>query len=750
LGAAAFWVGAFTSLTSGTSYAYLPKPISSSDAPASVIAGVSSGCDNATWSMVQDAWISAPDRPSSTAVEVVPGSKTVELQLNEIAYRCRIIPDSIVDGYFRITNTTPDTELDNSGSNTYRHHYTSASTTGYITGTAAREVKKFTYTQATPFTAGQVISITVTSKGTVKRTLTGSKCALQEDEPGPAKGVADITDPGPCTTGDSVFSIRVQLTTPAELYGTKIYYDPATPAAIDKRDAALDPLEVAVTSAGFSSANPFEFSAASGGGTAIPVSATGTYRITDIETDYLSGWDLVGYSICERGASGCTVANLQYGKAPLYVDLDYGVSSFNYRFLPGKKYDMRWIFRRAVDTISCGTTSWVPQYPDEANASDVTVRVRDTSASVVNPRMKVEVLDGGDVKASFGVAVPEKPTSEPVYLRRALSVGGAGWSADRVYTLRWTYYYGTVEKQVCTKPFVVVKKPYFQILGGDLYSANGSVQSWNKDGVTDLFGASSGGATLAANKIKNFVTGRELGGGIGDGSRLAFANTLEVKDLAAKRYGGGFTASPGRETHYMDMPSDPLVITGSSFDLSAAEDGTNYVYSDASSGAPLYVYGTLEKGKHIQIYADSNVLVGDVSYAVYSGIAEIPRLDVYTASGKNIMVKNDAQVIHGYFETTGSGKFYSCAIGTTPVEQSALNDAAKVAACNHPLTVYGAVSSTEMVFSRTHNSLFGSAGANGPAERIVHSPELWLAKPSASTSNGSFNFDAFMNLPPIL
>jgi hypothetical protein len=742
-GAVFFWLGLLTIASPGSTSAYLPKPISSSDAPPSVITGISSGCDKPTWSMVQDSWISPKGNPAGTVVEVVPGSRTVELQLNEIAYRCRVISDAITDGYFRITNTTPDTELDDSGDNTYRHKYTSASTTGYVTGAAARLVKTFNYTQATPFTAGQVINLTVTSKGTVQRTISGSKCALQENEPAPAKDVSDIRDPGPCTTGDNIFSIRVQLTTPAELYGTKIYYDPAAPAAIDKRDPALDPLEVSVTSAGSTAANPFEFSATSGGGTAIPVSATGTYRITDIETDFLTGWDLKGYSICERGKTDCTVAKLQYNASGYYTDLPYGVASFNYRFYPGKKYDMRWIFQKAEDLISCANTSWSPAYPDEANPSTVTVRVRD-KGTPVNPQMRVEVLDGGSIKTSFGASAPSKPTSEPVYVRTVSPVGGPGYNTTNTYTLRWTYYYGATEKQVCTKSFVIVKKPYFQIDGGDLYSANGSIQSWNKDGAPNLFGAGSGGAALAANKIKNFITGRELNTGVGDGSKLGFANT--AKDIATKKYGGDFAAAPVREVHYTGtLPGVPVAITTTLFNLASAQDGKNYTYSGA---APLHLTGTLGTGKHIQIFSESDVVIEGISYGGYGNIAEIPRLDVYTDTGKNIMVKNDVTTIHGYFETSGSGKFYSCAVGNTPIEQDALADATTAGRCNNPLTIYGAVSASEMVFSRTHSSLYSSSSQ--PAEKIVHSPELWLAKPTQSSGSGAFDFDAFMNLPPVL
>ncbi len=282
----------------------------------------------------------------------------------------------------------------------------------------------------------------------------------------------------------------------------------------------------------------------------------------------------------------------------------------------------------------------------------------------------------------------------------------------------------------CQATFTVVARPYFSVTGGDI-AATGTIRSWNQDSGS-YTGAGSTMAALAGSTsgIKNFVTGRGFGW-VGDGTSLAFANT--TKNLGSHIYGGGYTFSPSSAP----SPGACNYNPGTDIVLSPASPSGTYCL-----GGGHNLSGTVGSGQHITIVATSgNVTInGDIKYATYNSLAEIPSLTVIVPNG-NILVNNNVTKIHGAFYAP-SGTFISCASGGAQVADNAIYDQ-----CRTQLKIYGAVSAKTFTLNRT----FGDFNTTfAPAEEFIYSPELWLA-PTGSTSGSSTSpYDYYVSLPPVL
>ncbi len=276
---------------------------------------------------------------------------------------------------------------------------------------------------------------------------------------------------------------------------------------------------------------------------------------------------------------------------------------------------------------------------------------------------------------------------------------------------------------------IVVAKPYFTVTGGDI-SSNGNITSWNVNNVGGAGYAGAGGqlAALATGNITGFVTGTGMSG---NPSGLAFANTA----TGGSTYGGG----------YMATRTPPVVSTAGATALGASPSlaSLNGVYTHAGD---LTLYGPVPAGKNVTIVLTSGNLyiANDITYS-YGSVAQIPRLTVIVQNG-NIYVNNNVTEIHGVFYADGAGKgnFYSCATASNAPSTD-------YNTCNHPLTVYGAVTANKLVLNRTYGSVHASSGTPAaPAENFFYSPEVWLAPAATGIGSSPAIYNSYVSLPPIL
>ncbi len=296
----------------------------------------------------------------------------------------------------------------------------------------------------------------------------------------------------------------------------------------------------------------------------------------------------------------------------------------------------------------------------------------------------------------------------------------------------------------------VVAKPYFTVTGGDI-SSNGNITSWNVNNVggAGYAGAGSQLAALATGNITGFVTGTGMSS---NPTSLAFANTA----TGGSSYGGGYTMKA----------NFPNVSTAGATDLYAK----SHTYSiglewwgpppmaNLASGTYYYnhsvtIGGVLATGKNVTlVITNGDFYIGDnIMHGAYTNPTQIPRLTVIVENG-NIYVQNNVTEIHGVFYAGGAGKgnFYSCAVNAaTPI--NSLNAKDHYGDCNHPLTVYGAVTANALVLNRTYGSLHASASAPAaPAENFFYSPEVWLAPAATGTGSSPAIYNSYVSLPPIL
>lgn len=300
------------------------------------------------------------------------------------------------------------------------------------------------------------------------------------------------------------------------------------------------------------------------------------------------------------------------------------------------------------------------------------------------------------------------------------------------YVIQWGVV-SDLETVRCSDTFNAVYHPYFATTGGDI-SSGGDIVSWNENGG-GYAGASSQLAALATGNIQSFVTGTGLSGGLGNGSRLAFANISP----SGSTYGGRYTVSP----YAPSLDTSGMTSLGtSSPDLSTIASG-QYIRTAGS----MTLSGNLPAGRNVTIVLTSGNLYinGNVTYS-YGSLADIPRITVIVQNG-NIYVNNAVSEVHGVFYA--SGDFYSCATANNaPVVLGTTSNYYNL--CNRQLSVYGSVTANSLVLSRTYGTVRGSGAPNEPAENFYYSPEVWLAPSSNSNNISGGDWSSFISLPPIL
>ena len=112
----------------------------------------------------------------------------------------------------------------------------------------------------------------------------------------------------------------------------------------------------------------------------------------------------------------------------------------------------------------------------------------------------------------------------------------------------------------------------------------------------------------------------------------------------------------------------------------------------------------------------------------------------------------NATEVHGVFyagNSTTRGRFFTCGLGGlgqyNPVGYTSftpLGVSGNYVACNKQLVIYGAVSASKVIMSRTNSS--ASIGVQSPAETFYYTAESWF-RPSSTPG-----YDSYINMPPLL
>ncbi|QQS19130.1 hypothetical protein IPL68_03770 [Candidatus Saccharibacteria bacterium] len=269
---------------------------------------------------------------------------------------------------------------------------------------------------------------------------------------------------------------------------------------------ATSAVSVSVSGSGSDGNNPFFFTNSAGGGNSIDMgSATSTTRTVSI-SGVPPGWQLLGHSICENGAS-CTSAWLASNI------VSPGVTSFNHTFRSGASYHMRWMFQRISATCTSHT------FPGQmvvggGNQFTVSMGVTHWGPPLVvgNPALTVEVKDPNGVVTTstpgYSVSALHDPatiTSNPISFNSTV--------AGR-YDMQWSLVgnglnvlcpIGNNGSWINTIDGYAGYRPFFDVVGGDILSGD-SIKAWNTD-TGSYIGGGTQLAAIATGDIQNFVSG---------------------------------------------------------------------------------------------------------------------------------------------------------------------------------------------------------------------------------------------------
>ncbi len=285
---------------------------------------------------------------------------------------------------------------------------------------------------------------------------------------------------------------------------------------------------------------------------------------------------------------------------------------------------------------------------------------------------------------------------------------------------------------------VVTKSPNLNLSGSDSYAKDGFTGSDVRENIvsgTDKRGSySQYGLLTGDTKVTNFGSAGYTTASPANRSlacKLSYANTGNVyddcNDLKGLRPASLSKKSPS-------MPSSTNAkqpLGGSNVNLGGLPSGN---YNKVGSGS-LKIWGDLDKGQHITIFAEKAdvTITGNIgAYAgPYSDLSEIPSL---TIKANNIKVEPWVALITGTYVATDH--FESCKDANNPADLGMLPNSK----CQSKLKVNGAiVSGSSPIFRRTFGAgnlsddyQWETNNISSTAEWINYTPNLWL-----TTSNGS-------------
>lgn len=312
----------------------------------------------------------------------------------------------------------------------------------------------------------------------------------------------------------------------------------------------------------------------------------------------------------------------------------------------------------------------------------------------------------------------------------------------------------------CTGTVSVVDMPYFSVYGASV-RAGGD------------FGGASAGGVLAA--WRNYSGGANYGAG----TQLSAIALLAITGFASKDiapYANPVQQSFANNAATSNSPDSPALggtyggnysliepIVPSSGVTDIGGTGTfSFTSQDGAfkkSGNVTINTSTVGVGKNVSIFVTGNVYIsGNINYATgWTKQSDVPSA-VIVATG-NIYIDPSVTNLDGTFVAkTG---LYTCADSGGATASTGLYG------CNKQLVVHGSFVAKKMYLLRTlgtlkddathsnvgcHNSGgIGSSRGTCAAEVFDFSPEMYLANPQIQPpSNGALNYDAIVNLPPIL
>ena len=288
---------------------------------------------------------------------------------------------------------------------------------------------------------------------------------------------------------------------------------------------------------------------------------------------------------------------------------------------------------------------------------------------------------------------------------------------------------------------VVTKSPNLNLSGSDSYAKDGFTGSDVRENIVP------GTAKRGSYSQYGLLTGDDKPGVTNFGSagyttasqanrhlacKLSYANTDNAQsncnDLKRLQPAGLFKKS-------LSMPSltnAKSSLGGSNVDLSNLPSGN---YNKVGSGS-LKIWGDLDKGQHITIFAEKAdvTITGNIgAYAgPYSNLSDIPS---FTIMAKTIKVNPGVSLITGTY--VAKDHFESCKGARNKTDDLGMKPTSK---CQNKLKINGAiVSGGSPAFLRTFgagnmsdDNQWISNNISSTAEWINYTPNLWL-----TTSNGS-------------
>jgi hypothetical protein len=313
----------------------------------------------------------------------------------------------------------------------------------------------------------------------------------------------------------------------------------------------------------------------------------------------------------------------------------------------------------------------------------------------------------------------------------------------------------------------VANHPYFKVLGGDLISYGTFVRGYNQQdaffvptGCSPAIRCGAGVETAVQaqgtiagvpSRYKQASTGATIKG-------LTYANSI-----AADTWGGGFGAVPPGINYTVPAGLDEVTDV----DDIPRNANTEYLNMGTLAG------GNIELGARATIYRSGNILIrNNITYGNrtgYAGSNDIPHLRI-VATG-HIFIHPDVTQLDGEF--IALGEVYTCHNGTNNwttntnihgpcsgstliVNGSLIGDSIKLTrmvgtrraaqatdgntgGCTTPTTV--------------NNGYCNGTAANNPniAEIIQFTPELFIARPASSPTNGNQTgkYNSITSLPPL-
>lgn len=329
------------------------------------------------------------------------------------------------------------------------------------------------------------------------------------------------------------------------------------------------------------------------------------------------------------------------------------------------------------------------------------------------------------------------------------------------YTVDWSI--SSAPAGDCAGTISVVDMPYFTVYGGGVHAggdfagsctSGGTLSSWhNTNGVN--YGSSTELSAIALAAITGFASAETMGGAP---NKLAFANntaytTHDDSPAIGGTYGGNYCMSrPTKPTSGVTDVTSPVELSGVSGAYHVGGDATlNNVDVADGDNVSLFVDGDL--------YISGNIRYTNTSWASQDVIPSI------VIVARNIYIDASVTNLDGTYAAVNTnatdGNIYTCANASGIEAQASLYDN-----CNNQLLVHGSFIAKRVHFMRTYGTLKDDAAnanchnkgtpaspkhASCAGEVFEFSPEMYLSSPAIKPpSNGALNYDAIVNLPPIL